>query len=289
MSDKTLVSFDYAIKYLLKNKADYDIVEGFISALLASEGYGPVKITALLESESNKEFRYIKRRIADLIVSDEKGQHYIVEIERQYTNNFIHKACFNSSRLIVDSISEGQDYSDIKKVFHITLLYFNWGNMTKPLYHGKTVIKEVDTQNPISLHFGKPGERAYDLVNIFPEYFFIAAPQFNDEVKQEIDEWLYLVKHSEVPGDSKSPYMKRAAEKLNILKMSDEEQIAYYKYLKEMLSERDAVDAAEEKGRAKAMKLAAKNMLKQNLDDSLIMQVTGLSKEELDKEKLDLQ
>ena len=107
MSEKTLVPFDYAIKYLLKNKADYDIVEGFISALLASEGYGPVKITALLESESNKEFRYIKRSIADLIVSDEKGQHHIVEIERQYTNNFIHKACFNSSRLIVDSISEG--------------------------------------------------------------------------------------------------------------------------------------------------------------------------------------
>ena len=40
---KTLISFDYAIKYLLKNKGDYDVVEGFISALLASEGYGPVK------------------------------------------------------------------------------------------------------------------------------------------------------------------------------------------------------------------------------------------------------
>jgi hypothetical protein len=36
MSD--LISFDYAIKYLLKDKADYDIVEGFISALIAQEG-----------------------------------------------------------------------------------------------------------------------------------------------------------------------------------------------------------------------------------------------------------
>ena len=53
--DKPLISFDYAIKYLLKNKGDYDIIEGFISALFAAEGYPPVRINALLESESNKE------------------------------------------------------------------------------------------------------------------------------------------------------------------------------------------------------------------------------------------
>ncbi|MBL9029255.1 MAG: hypothetical protein JNK42_02140, partial [Caedimonas sp.] len=51
MQEKTLISFDFAIKYLLRNKGDYDIVEGFISALLAMEGYKPVKINALLESE----------------------------------------------------------------------------------------------------------------------------------------------------------------------------------------------------------------------------------------------
>jgi hypothetical protein len=38
MNANTLVSFDYAIKYLLRNKGDYDIVEGFISALLATGG-----------------------------------------------------------------------------------------------------------------------------------------------------------------------------------------------------------------------------------------------------------
>jgi hypothetical protein len=49
MSNKPLVAFDYAIKYLLKHKSDHDIVEGFISAILAPEGYSPVKITAIME------------------------------------------------------------------------------------------------------------------------------------------------------------------------------------------------------------------------------------------------
>ena len=72
MNDKTLISFDFAIKYMLRDKGDYDIVEGFISALLKAAGYGAVKIKALLESETNKEQLELKQAIADLIVEDEQ-------------------------------------------------------------------------------------------------------------------------------------------------------------------------------------------------------------------------
>ena len=122
--EKPLISFDYAIKYLLKNKGDYDIIEGFISALFASQGYPPIKINALLDTESNKEELELKKSIADLVVEDADGNKYIVEIERAYTPNFMHKACFNSSRLVVDGIYGSQDYTTIKKIFHISLLYF---------------------------------------------------------------------------------------------------------------------------------------------------------------------
>jgi len=90
------VSFDYAIKQLLRHKSDYDIIEGFISGLFAAQGYPAVKINAVLESESNKE----SFDLADLVVKDAEGNKYIVEIERSYTPNFMHKACFNSCRLI---------------------------------------------------------------------------------------------------------------------------------------------------------------------------------------------
>src|SRR5476649_1720540 len=102
MTDKPLISFDYAIKYLLKDKGDYEIVEGFISALLKSQGYEAVKIVALLDTESNKEDKKSKRSLADLIVEDADKNKYIVEIERNVKDSFIHKACFNTSRLIVD-------------------------------------------------------------------------------------------------------------------------------------------------------------------------------------------
>jgi predicted transposase/invertase (TIGR01784 family) len=246
MSD--LISFDYAIKYLLKNKGDYEIVEGFISAILTSQGYAPVKITAILESESNKEDRIDKKSIADVVVSDTEGHKYIVEIDRSHTNLFLHKACFNSSRLIIDSLSSAEDYSTIKKVFHINLLYSSCSAMQAPLYHGKTIFRVAD-EHPINIHLADMGMRKFDADNILPEFFIISVPLFDDIIKREIDEWLYLLKHSEIKAEFKSPYMQKIAERLNILKMSPAERAVYNAYMNKSLKERDYLVAATEKGK----------------------------------------
>lgn len=139
MSSKPLVSFDYAIKYLLKSKSDYDIIEGFISSILHTQKYAPVKIKALLDSESNKEESGLKRSIADLIVEDANGRKYIVEIDRSFSSVFLHKAAFNTSRLIVDTLEDSYDYSNIKKIYHINLLYEPPQAINGALYHGKTI------------------------------------------------------------------------------------------------------------------------------------------------------
>ncbi|NJO15708.1 MAG: hypothetical protein HC877_08160 [Thioploca sp.] len=50
MNTRPLVSFDWAIKYLLRDKANFDILEGFLTALLRQN----LTILSLLESESNQ-------------------------------------------------------------------------------------------------------------------------------------------------------------------------------------------------------------------------------------------
>lgn len=287
--EKPLISFDYAIKYLLKNKGDYDIIEGFISALFASQGYPPIKINALLDTESNKEGLEMKKSIADLVVEDGEGNKYIVEIERAYTPNFMHKACFNSSRLVVDGIYGNQDYTTIKKIFHISLLYFSTKEMQKPVYHGKTIVHEVDTKHPVDVSIANEGLVIFNTPNVFPEYFFISVPMFDDVINSEIDEWLYVMKHSEIKQGFKSPYMAKVAERLSVIKMSSEERNEYIYYQKQSVHSQDILNAAraegEAKGEAKGIKKTALNMLKQKLDDKLISSVTGLSLEEILKLK----
>jgi len=283
----TIISFDYAIKYLLKDKGDYEIVEGFISAILKDAGYSAVKIKSLLESD--KEDSIIKSNLADVVVEDEAGHKYIVEIDRSYTNLFLHKACFNSSRLIVDSISKSEDYSTIKKIFHINLLYFPFDNMKTPLYHGKTIFRELDKEHPVNLHIADMGGRIFDAYNVFPEYFVISVPVFNDVIKDELDEWLYIAKHSEVREDFKSPYMKKVAQRLNILTMTPAERKAYHEYMNKSLKERDYIVSAEEKGEEKAKTEIAKKMLIKKRPIAEIHEITELPIEEIEKLKAEIE
>ena len=287
--EKPLISFDYAIKYLLKSKGDYDIIEGFISALFAAQGYPPVKINALLDSESNKETLDLKKSIADLIVEDAEGNKYIVEIERSYTPNFMHKACFNSSRVVVDGIYGSQDYTSIKKVFHISLLYFSTKEMQKPIYHGKTIIHEVDTKNPVDVNIANEGLVIFNTPNVFPEYFFISVPMFDDVINTEIDEWLYVMKHSDIKEGFKSPYMAKVMERLAVIKMSTDERNEYIYYQKQSVHSQDVIKAAEIKGKlegksegkAEEKVEIAKSILAQNIDHQVISAATGLSINEI--------
>lgn len=297
MSEKTLVSLDYAIKYLLKNKGDYEIVEGFISAILQDAGYPAVKVTNLLDGESNKESEELKQSVADVIVEDQQGHKYIVEIDSYYAGYFLHKACFNTSRLIVDTIRASQDYTSIKKIFHINLIYFAYANMKSPIYHGQTIFKEIEHESSRKLHSSNKYDKEVDIHNLFPEYFIISVPIFNDVIKNEIDEWLYVAKHSEVRDDFKSPYMKKVAERLNLLKMTTKERIAYNKYVNESLKQRDYLLSAEEKGREEGFEkgeennaiTTAKKMLAKRKPINSIIEFTGLTIEKIEQLKKEIE
>jgi len=290
MADKPLISFDYAIKYLLKDKGDYEIVEGFISALLKSYGYKAVKIISLLDTESNKEYKKGKRSLADLIVEDEEHNKYIVEIERQYKDSFIHKACFNTSRLIVDHLGEHMDYMNIVKVFHISLLYFPVGKGA--IHHGKTIIREMETKEKLTVHITDPKTKKIicDATDILPEYFFISVPLFNDRLEKEMDDWLYVLKYDNIPDTYHSPYMKRVADKLSILKMTPEERESYAYYMKQLYNDRDELQAAITKGilqgreeerrkNEEEKKDMARKMLKRGMSVEDVSAITGLSSE----------
>jgi len=287
---KPLVSFDYGIKYLLRDKGDYSIVEGFISALLKTKGYKNVKIVALLESESNKEDSKSKRSLADLIVEDEDRHKYIIEIERNVKDSFIHKSLFNTSRLIVDNLAQREDYTQILKVFHISLLYFSIGSGSGAIYHGKTIIHEIETNEKLSVHIkNQETSEIFNATDILPEYFYISIPLFNDRLEKEIDDWLHVMKYDEVPKNYHSPYMTQVAEKLSILKMTPEERANYSYYQKKLYNDRDELQAAEARGEAKgehnkAIEIA-KSLLSQNIDINTISIATGLPVEKINELK----
>ena len=67
---KRLVRFDWAIKKLLRSKANFDVLEGFLSELLEED----TKIRNILESEGNKETADDKFNKVDLLIENSKGE-----------------------------------------------------------------------------------------------------------------------------------------------------------------------------------------------------------------------
>ncbi len=115
-----LISFDYAIKFLLKNRADFYVVDNFLSALFDRVGYPKVKILAVKDPENQTSALVKKIAIPDLLVQDEQGRHYVIEMERSHFSDAAYKAHDNTSYSTVnDFLKQGDSFSKIKKVIHI--------------------------------------------------------------------------------------------------------------------------------------------------------------------------
>ena len=85
-------------------------------------------------------------------------------------------------------MAQREDYTQIIKVFHISLLYFPVGSGNGAIYHGKTIIHEVETNERLTVHIkNRETGKEFDVCNILPEYFYISVPLFNDRLEPEDD------------------------------------------------------------------------------------------------------
>ncbi len=298
MSEKrTLVSFDWAIKNILRDKANYDVLEGFLSTLLETD----IVILSLLESESNQQYETDKFNRVDLVVEDEAKDIYVIEVQTGWERYYLQRLLYGSSKLIVDHMKLGESFEKVKKVISISILYFLLGEGENDyLYKGTTDFYGMNTHEALRLN---PKERQAVVgreieagKNVFPEYYLIEVERFHDIINKGIDEWVYFFKNSEVRSDFKSKNIQVAAEKLDLLKMPADKRRAYEKYLVNKASEKDMIESAHdkgiktgiEKGIEKGKLDVAVNMLKDGLSVDKVAEYTGLSVDEIKKLAEDL-
>ena len=114
---KKLVHFDWAIKNLLRNKANFDILEGFLSELLQTK----VTIETLLESESNKNDKYDRSNRVDLLVLTEAQEHVIIEVQAAMEWDYLSRILYGTSKVVTEYIQAGQAYRDVRKIISVSI------------------------------------------------------------------------------------------------------------------------------------------------------------------------
>jgi len=293
---KKLIRFDWAMKKLLRHKANFGILEGFLSELLRFD----VTIESILESEANKQDEYDKYNRVDILVKSDKGELMLVEVQNDSAIDYFQRMLYGVSKLVTEYIKEGEPYGTIKKIYSINIVYFGLGQGKDYVYEYKGEfigMHENDVLLPTLRQ--KLDFKAEKISDIFPKYYLLKVNNFNDIAKDSLDEWVYFLKNSEVKDGFKAKGLDKAKEKLRYEGLSEKEKKMYARFQEnrriEMSVQYTAKIEAKEEGKRegkiegkwegkqeKAIEIA-KRMIKRGIETAIIAEDTGLSIEQIEQ------
>ena len=291
-----VVRFDWAMKYFLRHKANFDVLEGFLSELLKLD----VTIDHLLESEVTPEAVHTKLSRVDVMANTPIGKVIIeVQVDRQY--DFLSRVLYSTSKAVVDYMKRGDEYYRVKKVYSVSVLYFDLGHGTDYLYKGVTEFKGIHTHDTLSLNQQEKSiyQHKVDVPSdIFPEYYLIKVNQFRGRIKEKMDEWMYFFKNEKVKPEFTARGIQVAAEKLAVVKMPPEKRASYDRYIQDLSYEssmlhstfsdgkregkREGILEGKREGMMERTREIAQTLKAKGFSDQEIMGITGLSVSDLD-------
>ena len=273
------IRFDWAIKRLLRNKANFDVLEGFLSVLLKQD----VKIVRFLESEGNQEAKDDKYNRVDILCEDSKGELIIVEVQNDRAYSYFHRMLYGTSKVITEYIELGQDYENVRKVYSINIVYFELGQGNDYVYHGKTEFRGIHNDDVLML--SKKQREMFDREkagDVFPEYYVLKVNDFDNVARTPLDEWVSFLKTGNIDDHYTAKGLPEAREKLRVDRLPDEERRAYIREMERRMVENDAMKSSHIDGVDEGVRKVAANMKQDGMPVDKIAHLTGLSVQEIE-------
>ena len=297
------IRFDWAVKRMLRDKANFAVLEGLITVLLGEK----ITISEILESEGNQESASDKFNRVDIKAINSKGEIIIVEVQLTRQLYYLQRMLYGVSKAITEHIQIGDKYDNVKKVYSINILYFDLGQGKDYLYHGRTVFTGVHTGDLWKVNTRERNEITLCAPeNVFPEYYIIRVNEFNDIAKTPLEEWLDYLKNNRIKDNTTTPGLREARERLLYMTMDDKDRRAYDSHMDDIMVQNDVLDTAKmegiEEGRAEgraegrvegraegraegiaeAQKSFVKNLHAMGLPVADIQRATGLSEQDIE-------
>lgn len=284
------IRFDWAIKRLLQQKANFGVLEGFLTVFLGEK----ITIVELLESEGNQLSEDDKFNRVDIKALNDKGEIIIVEIQNTRELYYLERILYGVAKAITEHISLGESYYKVKKIYSISVLYFDIGRGEDFLYHGQNHFIGVHTKDQLVINTKERNAIVSRLPSeIFPEYILIRVNEFDKVAVTPLEEWMNYLKDGTIRPDTMAPGLGEAREKLKYYSMTPEDRHAYDEHLNAVMIQNDVLDSAklegrmeglaegeakgEAKGKAEANLENAKKMKAMGIDLEMIRQITGIT------------
>ncbi len=264
---RKLISFDWAIKRILRSKANFDILEGFLSELLKED----ITILEVLESESNQDLKNDKFNRLDIKVKNQKQEIVLIEIQYDREMDYLQRILYASSKAISEHMKESDSYAKVTKIISISILYFDFGDGDDYIYKGTTNFIGLHKHTQLKLNEKQKELYKVDNVeNIYPEYYLIKIKNFDNNAKDSLDEWINFLKNEEIPENPKAKGLLKAKETLDYLKMDDEERAEYERYQKSLHDQASAYESTYVVGKIDGLKEGIEKGIEQGIEQEKI-------------------
>lgn len=296
------IRFDWAIKRLLRQKANFDVLEGFLTVFIGEE----VKIVEILESEGNQQTQDDKFNRVDIKARNSKGEIILVEVQNTSELYYLERILYGVAKAITEHIHLGDTYKEVKKVYSISILYFDIGKGADYLYVGQNKFIGVHTNDQLVITAKEKGAFVQKSpAEIFPEYILVRVNEFDKVAVTPLEEWVAYLKSGVIKENTTAPGLQEARKKLQYYSMTDAERYAYDEHLNAVMIQNDVLGNAREEGlaeglaegraegltqgraegRAEAKKDIVKSMLSNGLSVEQAAKYSGLTVEEVESIK----
>ena len=306
------IRFDWAMKRLLRDKANYVVLEGFLASLLGKR----FKIHRFLESEGNQEDEEDKYNRVDILAESEDGELCIIEVQNSRELSYFHRMLYGVSKAITEYIGLGKPYEEVRKVYSINIVYFELGQGKDYVYHGKTEfvgLRQPHDTLKLSVRQNEKffGNKEFDVMkrkaasDLFPEYYVLRVNDFDKVATTPLDEWIEFLKTGNISAKAKAAGLSEARERLRVDALSDKDRQAYYRHMESVRHMKSLFDTSRDegyeegmdkglakgmdkglakglaKGRSERAKEIAKQLKAMGLTTEQIAQATGLTLDEI--------
>jgi len=267
---------DFGFKRLFGEEPNKDLLLDFLNEILKNQ-QGKIVDLTYLKTEKLGISEQDRRAIFDLYCENEKGEKFIVEMQKSKQNFFKDRSVYYSTFPIQEQARKSDWNYELKAVYTIGILdfVFDSDKNESDKFRYDVKLQDIETNKTF-----------YDKLT----FIYFEMPKFNksiDELDSHFDKWLYILKNlhklDRLPSKLQENVFEKVFEVAEIAKFTREEYISYEDSLKYYRDLKNSLDTAKIEAKEQRDLEIAKKLIENNVSDEIISNSTGLTIKEIEK------
>ncbi|MCI5129989.1 MAG: Rpn family recombination-promoting nuclease/putative transposase [Candidatus Electrothrix sp. EH2] len=280
---------DYGFKKIFGEEPNKNLLLDFLNELLQDE-QGAIRDLTYLKTEQLGDTAVDRKAIFDLYCENERGEKFIVELQKTKQNFFKDRALYYSTFPVREQAKRADWNFELNAVYMVAILDFVFdADKDEPdKYRYDVKLSDIETNRVF-----------YDKLT----FIYLEMPKFRKELEEletRFDKWLFVIRNlnrlDRVPDQLREKIFEQLFEAAEIARFtpdqvrSYEDSLKYYRDLKNSLDTAftEGKEEGREEGRLEGREQReieiARILLKKGMSAAAVAEVTGLPEERINKE-----